>query len=209
MRTGARTTPSTNAVISHWGQRSTHVLVRLRDLFNRCFQFRCSVSFADGTLLIFKAKGGVSLISLAACLPGHCHSFIPNHLSSLSYYQNNGIKSLPCSITRIYRQIKSGACHLRRWKLHWQRGRDWATAQMHSEREGERGSIPEVTKKGEKGDLGGVMHSDSGSSSGRRQDVGCDLKLGFLHSSYSLPKSPEASPRPTPPQKSYLEHFHY
>lgn len=80
---------------------------------------------------------------------------------------------------------------------------------MHSEREGERGSIPEVKKKGEKGVLGGVMHSDSGSSSSRRQDVGCDLKLGFLHSSYSLPKSPEASQRPTPLQKSYLEHFHY
>lgn len=59
------------------------------------------------------------------------------------------------------------------------------------------------------GDLGGVVHSDSGSSSSRRQDVGCDLKLGLLHSSYSLLKSPETSPRPTPPQKSYLEHFHY
>lgn len=56
------------------------------------------------------------------------------------------------------------------------------------------------------GDLGGVVHSDSGSSS-RRQDVGCDLKLGLLHSSYSLLKSPETSPRPTPPQKAIWNTF--
>lgn len=62
---------------------------------------------------------------------------------------------------------------------------DWTTAQMHSEREGEGGSIPEVNKQG---DLGGVVHSDSGSSSSRRQEVGCDPKLGLLQSSYSLPK---------------------
>lgn len=59
---------------------------------------------------------------------------------------------------------------------------------MHPEREGERGSVPEVNKKRGMGDLGGVVHSDSCSSSSRRQDVGCDPKLGLLHSPYSLPK---------------------
>lgn len=120
------------------------VPVRLRDLINHRFQFRSRVSFTGGTLLISKAKGGVVLISLSVRLRGRCRSFIANHLSSLSYYQNNGIKSLPCSITRIYRQIKSGTCHLRR--LHRRRGREWAKAQMHWERHRERGLVPKVRR---------------------------------------------------------------
>lgn len=120
------------------------VPVRLIYLINHRFQFRCRVSFTGGTLFISKAKGGVALISLSVRLREQCRSFIANHLSSLSYYQNNGIKSLPCSITRIYRQIKSGTCHLRR--LHRRRGREWAKAQMHSERHRERGLVPKVRR---------------------------------------------------------------
>lgn len=69
-------------------------------------------------------------------------------------------------------------------------GREEGTEQQHRciQRGKERGgSIPEVNEKWGVGDLGGVVLSDSGSSSSRRQEVGCDPKLGLLQDSYSLP----------------------